>query len=129
MEADVQGGIILDSWSDERTVDRKLTDVKSYPFSFLVQSFLPPQRSLTGTPRVNSPALGAGQNSSRDSEDEGVNMKEVDGLLGEISVMLGRWALYSRFLAGKCMVRVSPSSPFRSLGVYHSKSHILNNIF
>jgi conserved oligomeric Golgi complex subunit 4 len=104
MEADVQGGIILDSWSEERNVDRKLTDVKSYPFSFLVQSFLPPQRTLTGTPRVNSPALGAGQNGGPDSEDEGVNMKEVDGLLGEISVMLGRWALYSRFLAGKCMV-------------------------
>jgi hypothetical protein len=112
-EADVQGGIILDSWSDERSVDRKLTDVKSYPFSFLVQSFLPPQRSLTGTPRVHSPALGSGQNAGGgrdDSEDEGVNMKEVDGLLGEISVMLGRWALYARFLAGKCMVRVVPPS-------------------
>lgn len=103
MEADVQGGIILDSWSDERGVDRKLTDAKSYPFSFLVQSFLPPQRTLTGTPRMNSPALGGGTN-ARNSEDEGVDMKEVDGLLSEISVMLGRWALYSRFLAGKCKV-------------------------
>ena len=37
-EADVQGGIILDTWGDERAVDRRLTDVKSYPFSFLVQS-------------------------------------------------------------------------------------------
>ncbi|TQN73596.1 Calcium-transporting ATPase 1, partial [Colletotrichum shisoi] len=97
-EADVQGGIILDSWSDERDVDRRLKDVKSYPFSFLVQSFLPQQRS--GTPRVNSPAMGAGPN-QRDSEDEGVNMKEVDGLLSEIAIMLGRWSLYSRFLAGK----------------------------
>ncbi|KAI0125680.1 COG4 transport protein-domain-containing protein [Xylariales sp. AK1849] len=102
MEADIQGGIILDSWSDERYVDRRLTDVKSYPFSFLVQSFLAPQKGLTGTPRTNSPALGGGTN-ARDSEDEGVNMKEVDGLLSEIAVMLGRWSLYSRFLAGKCM--------------------------
>ncbi|RYP80310.1 hypothetical protein DL770_006257 [Monosporascus sp. CRB-9-2] len=101
MEADVQGGIILDSWSDERGVDRRLTDVKSYPFSFLVQSFLPPQRGVGGTPRMNSPALGGGTN-PRNSEDEGVNMKEVDGLLSEIAVMLGRWSLYSRFLAGKC---------------------------
>ncbi|EMR66845.1 putative cog4 transporter protein [Eutypa lata UCREL1] len=84
MEADVQGGIILDSWSDERGVDRRLTDVKSYPFSFLVQSFLPPQRGVTGTPRMNSPALGGGTN-ARNSEDEGVNMKEVDGLLSEIA--------------------------------------------
>lgn len=102
MEVDVQGGIILDTWSDERSIDRKLTDVRSYPFSFLVQSFLP-QPPRGGTPRVNSPAVGAGHN-SRESEDEGVNMKEIDGLLSEISVMLGRWALYTRFLAGKCIV-------------------------
>lgn len=103
MEADVQGGIIVDTWSDERGIDRKLTDVRSYPFSFLVQSFLP-QPPRGGTPRVNSPAVGAGNN-PRESEDEGVNMKEVDGLLSEIAVMLGRWSLYTRFLAGKCKVR------------------------
>ncbi|RGP67252.1 calcium-transporting atpase 1 [Fusarium longipes] len=100
MEADVQGGIIVDTWSDERGIDRKLTDVRSYPFSFLVQSFLP-QPPRGGTPRVNSPAIGAGSN-PRESEDEGVNMREVDGLLSEIAVMLGRWSLYTRFLAGKC---------------------------
>ncbi|KAI1333158.1 COG4-domain-containing protein [Xylariaceae sp. FL0255] len=107
MEADVQGGIILDSWSDDRNVDRRLTDVKSYPFSFLVQSFLPSQMALGGSSRVNSPAVGGGTN-HRNSEDEGVNMKEVDGLLNEISLMLGRWSLYSRFLAGKCK---SPDTP------------------
>lgn len=104
-EADVQGGIIVDTWSDERGIDRKLTDVKSYPFSFLVQSFLP-QPPRVGTPRMNSPAVGAGNN-PRESEDEGVNMKEVDGLLSEIAVMLGRWSLYTRFLAGKCRVCLS----------------------
>jgi conserved oligomeric Golgi complex subunit 4 len=110
IEADIQGGIILDSWSDERSVDRRLTDVKSYPFSFLVQSFLPQQRG--GTPRVNSPALGVGSANARNSEDEGVNMKEVDGLLGEISVMLGCWSLYTRFLAGKCRVRFCCLRPY-----------------
>ncbi|KAK4231779.1 putative oligomeric Golgi complex subunit 4 [Podospora fimiseda] len=109
MEADVQGGIILDSWSDERTVDRRLTDVRSYPFSFLVQSFLGPQnRGFGGAPpRVNSPAVG-GTNNARNSEDEGVDMKEVDALLNEIAIMLGRWSLYSRFLAGKCK---EPNAP------------------
>lgn len=106
MEADIQGGIILDTWSDERGIDRKMTDVKSYPFSFLVQSFLPQApRSGTprgGTPRVNSPSVG-GLTNPRPSEDEGVNMKEVDGLLSEIAVMLSRWSLYTRFLSGKCM--------------------------
>jgi conserved oligomeric Golgi complex subunit 4 len=104
VEADVQGGIVLDMWGDERSVDRRLTDVKSYPFSFLVQSFLPQQKS-SGISRTNSPAVGGGTN-GRLSEDEGVDMKEVDGLLSETAVMLGRWSLYSRFLGGKC--RVSP---------------------
>jgi hypothetical protein len=99
IEADVQGGIVLDTWHDERTIDRKLTDIKSYAFSFLVQSFLPVQKPAGGTPRSNSPA-----NTVRTSEDEGVNMKEVDGLLGESALMLGRWALYSRFISDKCAV-------------------------
>ena len=104
IEADVQGGIILDTWGDERNVDRRLTDVKSYPFSFLVQSFLPLQKA-SGISRTSSPAVGGGTN-GRLSEDEGVDMKEVDGLLSEMAIMLGRWSLYSRFLGGKC--RVSP---------------------
>ncbi|KAH7081368.1 Six-hairpin glycosidase-like protein [Paraphoma chrysanthemicola] len=97
IEADVQGGIVLDTWHEERSIDRKLTDIKSYAFSFLVQSFLPSQKPSGGTPRSSSPA-----NAVRTSEDEGVNMKEVDGLLGESALMLGRWALYSRFISDKC---------------------------
>ncbi|KAI1761861.1 COG4-domain-containing protein [Hypoxylon sp. FL1150] len=127
MEADVQGGIVLDSWSDERGVDRKLTDAKSYPFSFLVQSFLTPQRTLTGTPRMNSPALGGGTN-PRNSEDEGVDMKEVDGLLSEISVMLGRWSLYSRFLAGKCKNPDAPEDALLSIPEVVTKSNLSRKI-
>ncbi|TKA77148.1 hypothetical protein B0A55_04106 [Friedmanniomyces simplex] len=98
VEADAQGGLILDTWADERRISRKLTDVKSYPFNFLVQSFLPSQKPSMGTtPRTGSPAPG----SSRTSEDEGVDMKEVDALLNESAVMLGRWSLYTRFLAAK----------------------------
>ncbi|KAI0144270.1 COG4-domain-containing protein [Xylariaceae sp. FL1272] len=120
MEADVQGGIILDSWSDDRNIDRRLTDVKSYPFSFLVQSFLPQQRTLGGTPRVNSPAIGGGAN-PRASEDEGVNVREIDALLNEISLMLGRWSLYSRFLAGKCKDPNTPEDATLSI------PHVLSN--
>jgi hypothetical protein len=106
MEADVQGGIVIDTWGDEKSVDRRLTDVKSYPFSFLVHSFLPVHRSAMGlvTPRSSSPAID-GAARPRLSEDEGVDMKEIDGLLTETAIMLGRWSLYSRFLAGKCKVR------------------------
>ncbi|KAK0668273.1 putative oligomeric Golgi complex subunit 4 [Cercophora samala] len=124
MEADVQGGIILDSWSDERTVDRRLTDVRSYPFSFLVQSFVSqPNRGFGGTPRVNSPAVG-GTNNGRQSEDEGVDMKEVDALLSEIAVMLGRWSLYSRFLAGKCREPESPDDAPLTMPEVLTKSNL-----
>lgn len=110
-EADVQGGIILDTWSDERGVDRKLTDVKSYPFSFLVQSFLP-QPSRGNTPRVTSPSTGGAN--PRSSEDEGVSMKEIEGLLSEIALMLGRWSLYTRFIASKCKVGFPPCAQCRA---------------
>ncbi|KGO64844.1 Conserved oligomeric Golgi complex, subunit 4 [Penicillium italicum] len=96
VEADVQGGIILDTWSDERHVDRKLMDIKSYAFTFLVQSFLPAQRP--GPPRSQSPAIGA----STAADEEGVDMKEIDGVLNEMAIMLGRWSLYCRFLADTC---------------------------
>ena len=98
IEADVQGGIVLDTWHEERNIDRKLTDIKSYAFSFLVQSFLPAQKPSNGTPRSSSPASAP----VRTSEDEGVDMKEVDALLGECALMLGRYALYSRFISDKC---------------------------
>ncbi|KAI0184569.1 COG4 transport protein-domain-containing protein [Xylaria flabelliformis] len=127
MEADVQGGIILDSWSDDRNVTRRLTDVKSYPFSFLVQSFLPQQKSLGGTPRMSSPAIGGGTN-PRESEDEGVNMKEVDGLLNEISVMLGRWSLYTRFLAGKCKSPEAPEDTALSIPTVLSNSNLQRKV-
>ena len=96
IEADVQGGIVLDTWHEERSIDRKLTDIKSYAFSFLVQSFMPTQKP-GGLARSSSPANGQ----PRSSEDEGVEMKEVDGLLGESALMLGRWSLYARFISSK----------------------------
>ncbi|KAI9171407.1 Threonylcarbamoyl-AMP synthase [Paramyrothecium foliicola] len=125
MEADVQGGIILDTWSDERGIDRRLTDVKSYPFSFLVQSFLP-QPPRGGTPRVNSPAVGGP--AGRDSEDEGVNMKEVDGLLREIAVMLGRWSLYTRFLSTKCKDPETPGDSPLSIPELLVKSNLYRKV-
>ena len=104
-EADMQGGIILDTWSDERRLDRQMTDVKSYAYTFLVQSFLPVQRGAGGTPRNSSPAPG------RNSEDEGVDMKEVDSLLGEMTMMLSKWSLYTRFVAQKSSTREADQEP------------------
>lgn len=63
-----------------------------------MQSFLPAQR--TGPARTQSPATGA----NAATEDEGVDMKEIDGILSEMAIMLGRWSLYCRFLADTCNV-------------------------
>jgi hypothetical protein len=106
MEADVQGGIILDLWNDDRGLERRLTDVKSYSFSPLVQSPLPPQRS--GTPKMKSWTIAQGANTVRNSEDESIDLKEVDCLLNEIAAMLSKWSFYMRFITGKC--RVSPTN-------------------
>lgn len=103
-EADKQGGIVLETWSDERTIDRKLTDVKSYPYSFLVQSFLPSQKSFSGTPRTQSPAPGGSANGIGGQADENVDMKEVDRVLSEAGTMLGHWSLYLRFVASSAQV-------------------------
>lgn len=105
LEVDVQAGIILDTWSDERSLDRRLTDIRSYAFTFLVQSFLPAQLARSGTPRAGSPAKRAAAVDSQVREDEGVDMKEVDAILSEIAIMLGRWSLYSSFIAAKCKVK------------------------
>jgi conserved oligomeric Golgi complex subunit 4 len=96
VEADLQGGIILDTWADERKVDRQLTEIKAYAFTFLVQSFMPAQRGTTTTPRAGSPAPG------RSSEDEAVDMKQVDALLNEMTSMLSKWSLYISFISDKC---------------------------
>ncbi|KAJ9657423.1 Golgi transport complex subunit 4 [Neophaeococcomyces mojaviensis] len=104
-EADMQGGIILDTWSDERSLNRKMTDIKSYAYTFLVQSFLPAQKGSSGTPRAGSPGPG------RNSEDEGVDMKEVDALLGEMTMMLSKWSLYTRFVTQRCRTNDDSSEP------------------
>ncbi|KAF1357146.1 COG4 transport protein [Delphinella strobiligena] len=97
-EADIQGGIVLDTWADDRSIAKKLTEVKSYAFSFLLQSFLPSQRSAYNT---SNPAAGRDPSPRRQSEEESVDMKEIDATLGEIAMMLSRWALYTRFIATK----------------------------
>jgi len=110
LEADIQGGIIIDTWSDERSIDRKLTDIRSYASTFLVQSFLPAQPQRIGTPRAGSPARRNAAAEAQAREEEGVDMKDIDGFLSEIAVMLGRWSLYSRFIAAKCKVCADSNS-------------------
>ncbi|MCJ1281807.1 hypothetical protein MMC26_001130 [Xylographa opegraphella] len=110
VEADSQGGIVIDTWSDERNIDRKLTDIRSYAFTFLVQSFLPAQNIRPASiSRTNSPATFDRNTESRGQEEDGADMKDVDVILNELAVMLGKWSLYSRFVANKCQNAISLS--------------------
>ncbi|KAF8456795.1 COG4 transport protein-domain-containing protein [Kalaharituber pfeilii] len=104
-EADIQGGIIIDAFGEEREIDRKITETKSYAFTFLVQSFLPGSRNpAVGPQRTGSPAAvggtGAGGTGGQ-ADSDGMDVKEIDMTLLEIGAMLSRWALYCRFMARK----------------------------
>jgi len=104
VEADVQGGIILDMWSDERSVDRRLTMSKATPSRFLVQSFHGATEEF-GISRTSSPAVGGGTN-GRVSEDEGVDMKEIGWASERDGCHAGALGTVLSISGGKC--RVSP---------------------
>ena len=105
LEADIQGGIVLDTWRDERNIDRKLTDVKSYAYNFLVQSFLNVPKGGAGTPqRSRSPAPGRQQlNTPEPPSDDTIDVREIDQILSEITSMLSPWSLYTRFCASRAL--------------------------
>ena len=105
VEADVQGGIVLDTWNDERGIDRKLTEVKSYAYTFLVNSFLNVPKGGTSTPqRSRSPAPGRRQaDTPEPMQDDTIDMREIDQVLNEITSMLSPWSLYLRFCASRAL--------------------------
>ncbi|ANB12421.1 Cog4p [Sugiyamaella lignohabitans] len=95
--ADSQGGLIIDTFWDEQRINKVVSEVKSYAYSYLVSSFTSSGR-MAGAARSGSPSLDA-QYQPRRSEDEGVDLKQVAGFVNEMSVMLNRWNLYCNFLA------------------------------
>lgn len=99
VEADIQGGLLLDTWAGQVQLARKITQVRSHAFSFLVQSFLQ-QKPVA---RNGSPGLKAAQ-SPVIEEDQGLDLKVVDALSSRMASMLSRWSLYTRFIATKLTV-------------------------
>ncbi|KAK9479895.1 COG4 transport protein-domain-containing protein [Lipomyces japonicus] len=93
LEADTQGGIIIDTYFDDRNISRRLSDIKSYAFSFLVQSFMPTGLGMGMGIRAPSPAVN--------TDAGGISVQEIDTLLNESSLIIGRWSLYCKFLAVK----------------------------
>ncbi|KAJ4048637.1 Golgi transport complex subunit 4 [Fusarium oxysporum] len=91
-EADIQGGIILDMWNDERAVTRMMADIKSFPFYFLSKSMIPVQRGINFALRGNE----------LDKDEFDLDVKNVEGLFGKMTTMLRSWSLYERFIASQC---------------------------
>lgn len=89
-EADSQGGLIMDTLWDERRIDRLISEIRSYPYTFLVNSF-------AGI----SSATSAARNSSEIDAQETVDLKHVGDLCFEMSIMFNRWTLYKKFIADR----------------------------
>lgn len=105
-EADIQGGMVLDAWSEAEDINRRLTSIKSYPFSFLLKSFLVENRDV---PRAHCPAS---YDTSQDEDcSPATDAKDVDRLLGEMATMLTAWSQYMQYVASKCKVISSLSEP------------------
>lgn len=94
-EADIQGGIILDTWNEERSVARIMADIKSYPFSFLSKSMVPFQRGISFALRGNE----------TNKDKFNLDVKKVEELFGEMTSMLRSWSLYKRLVTSRCKVR------------------------
>jgi hypothetical protein len=99
IEADSQGGLIIDTFWDECRIDKTVSEIRGYAYSYLVSSFSRVAITRTGSPVDPTP---------RRSEDEGVDLKEVASYVHEMSVMLNRWALYRSFLASRWQDFIDP---------------------
>ncbi|CAN6613638.1 conserved oligomeric Golgi complex subunit 4 [Trichomonascus vanleenenianus] len=102
-ETDAQGGLIVDTFWDERRVEKILSDIKHYAYSFLVGSFA--QTAASRISLINRASTASPESTSaspmRRSEDEGVDLKDAGNITGEIAIMLNRWTLYRKFIASR----------------------------
>jgi hypothetical protein len=71
-----------------------MADIKSYPFYFLSKSMMPVQRGINFALRGNE----------LDKDEFDLDVKNVEGLFGEMTTMLRSWSLYERFIASQCKV-------------------------
>lgn len=78
-EVDTQSGLIIDSWWDERRVDRVLSEVGSYSYPALVANLLQGQQE--------QPAV-----------HENIDLTTASSIMGELTMILNRWALYKGFI-------------------------------
>lgn len=127
-ECDRQACSILENWSEERRMAKKLSDARLHRFTFLsslssvAPSLLSQNQSGNSTPLnfanapLNIKALNASLRQVTSStsvpqasaatgpEDETVDPREIDAVLTELGQISGRWELYRRFLYSRLTV-------------------------
>ncbi|ORY88716.1 COG4 transport protein-domain-containing protein [Leucosporidium creatinivorum] len=105
-ECDRLGEKVLSHWEQERRVARLLGElgaqVKAGGGGLAVGGGAMRHKSQkSNVSNVGSPMLGRGGMGEETAVEETVDPREVDALLGELSMMSGRWQLLRRFLYGR----------------------------
>lgn len=87
-EVDAQGGLILDTWLDERRIENLHDDIKAYSFPGLV-AHLAPGSSRATTPMKTESGMAGSY----------IDLEEVTQRIAELDLMLNRWRLYQDFIS------------------------------
>ncbi|KAJ3742037.1 COG4 transport protein-domain-containing protein [Lentinula detonsa] len=90
---------VINRWQEERSINRKLSDVTN------------------NTPTPSMAAVGRRQQPSSNQDDESVDPREIDQVIIEMSGMVGRWNLFKKFLLDSFEAPdTSASLPLESIG-------------
>jgi uncharacterized protein YerC len=113
-ECDRLGVRVCDAWYEERNVQRKIIEAKSYNFTYVASIGKAPKArpnpagqrgpggfnipSIPGRP--STPSNAGSSADGQDGEME-VDTREVDRIIGEVAAMATRWGTYRLFLANR----------------------------
>lgn len=129
-ETDRLGLKVVANWEEERRVRRRVNEVKQHRFAGVgvlrkaaaaaaaqaqgnggagqplnrSTSPLAGQPGFDGSASVGSLSVGGAQGGNQAGEGE-ISPRETDAVLGELTMMSGRWQLLRRFLYGSLLVR------------------------
>ncbi|KAJ3726328.1 COG4 transport protein-domain-containing protein [Lentinula raphanica] len=95
---------VLSRWQEERSIDRKLSDIAHHP------------------PTSSVAAVGRRQQSSQNQDDEPIDPREIDQVVIEMSGMVGRWNLFKKFFLDSFE---APDSTTNSLPIESTGSQLV----
>ncbi|GAA5858483.1 hypothetical protein JCM8547_007326 [Rhodosporidiobolus lusitaniae] len=94
VETDLLGLRVLSNWEEERRIRKRVAEVREYRFAGAGSLKKPQQQGkspLLSQGAFDSPAVGQ-------PEEGGIDPRETDAILTELTMMSGRWELLRRFL-------------------------------